>query len=155
MVQTDAQLTISATTIRNETVYGANTAVRVGDMFLDIIDSKVNVLNPTIYVANLTQTSTNAPVESGFANNIGTITVTRDDIGVYHISSTSLFTTGKTYCTIGQHSYDLISAPVTRNSIYWSSDSLIIINTQLDSGSGFALSDDVLLDTPVEIRVYP
>lgn len=41
-VKTDAQLTTAANVIKNETNTDANTAERVGDMLLDIIDSKIN-----------------------------------------------------------------------------------------------------------------
>lgn len=41
-VKTDAQLTADANVIFNETTPGANTAQRVGQMSLDIIDSKLN-----------------------------------------------------------------------------------------------------------------
>lgn len=40
--KTTAQLTLEAQQIRNETEIGANTAVRIGDMLLDIVDSKAN-----------------------------------------------------------------------------------------------------------------
>lgn len=43
--QTDATLTTEANTIKNETVKGANTATRVGQMFLDLTTAKLNVLN--------------------------------------------------------------------------------------------------------------
>ena len=42
--KTTAELTQEAQQIRNETKIGANTAVRVGDMLIDIIDSKVNTI---------------------------------------------------------------------------------------------------------------
>lgn len=41
--KTDAQLLAEAQIIRNETVKGANTAQRVGDMLVDIVYSKINV----------------------------------------------------------------------------------------------------------------
>jgi hypothetical protein len=41
--KTDAQLITEATVIKTETALGANTANRVGTMFVDSIDSKVNV----------------------------------------------------------------------------------------------------------------
>jgi hypothetical protein len=43
--KTDAELTLEAQQIRNETNIGANTAVRVGEMMLDLIDSKTNTAN--------------------------------------------------------------------------------------------------------------
>jgi len=40
--KTDAELQIERAVIENETTAGANTAVRIGDMLENIIDSKVN-----------------------------------------------------------------------------------------------------------------
>lgn len=42
-IKTDAQLTAQAEEIRDETDEDANTAVRVGQMLVDLIDSKPNV----------------------------------------------------------------------------------------------------------------
>ncbi len=42
-VLADSALTTAANTIKNETGEGLNTATRVGQMFIDIIDSKPNV----------------------------------------------------------------------------------------------------------------
>jgi hypothetical protein len=41
--RTDAQLTTDANVIKNETAPGANTATRVGNMLIDLIDSKANL----------------------------------------------------------------------------------------------------------------
>src|SRR5690349_20098445 len=43
--RTDTQLTTSANTIKNETTAGANTDTRIGNMFLDIINSKQSILS--------------------------------------------------------------------------------------------------------------
>lgn len=51
--KSDATLTTQATTIRNETQPGANTATRIGNMFLDIINAKQSIL------ATYTATGTN------------------------------------------------------------------------------------------------
>lgn len=50
--QTDASLTTSANTIKNETNKGANTAARIGQMALDLTTAKLNVLNlnPPLYM---------------------------------------------------------------------------------------------------------
>jgi len=45
---TDAVLTTEANVIKNETNKGANTALRVGQMFLDLINSKVSILSPQL-----------------------------------------------------------------------------------------------------------
>ena len=56
--KTDAALVTQANVIKNETVTGANTAVRVGNMFLDDIASKVNSNQYAKVVANGTDTYT-------------------------------------------------------------------------------------------------
>lgn len=55
--QTDAALITSANTIKNETRPGANSAARIGQMYLDIISAKVSILAP-----QLTTSSTNGYV---------------------------------------------------------------------------------------------
>lgn len=48
-MMTDAQLALAADTIQNETVRGKNTAERIGRMFNNIIDNKVNKANSVTY----------------------------------------------------------------------------------------------------------
>lgn len=60
--KTDVQLQTDRATIENETVDGANTVVRVGNMFEDIIDSKPNntrTINGHALSADVTITATN------------------------------------------------------------------------------------------------
>jgi len=54
MEKTDADLQLQRAVIENETGQHANTTERVGDMFEDIIDSKVNVANTANNVADPT-----------------------------------------------------------------------------------------------------
>lgn len=56
MSQTDSQLLTEAGIIKNETTAGANTAGRIGTMYEDIINSKVNNLLTSSFVTN-SQTS--------------------------------------------------------------------------------------------------
>jgi hypothetical protein len=55
--RTDAQLTTDANVIKNETAPGANTATRIGNMLIDLVDSK----------ANLDETSSPADLAAGLA----------------------------------------------------------------------------------------
>ncbi len=66
-IKTDAQLTDQAEEIRDETDEDANTAVRVGTMLLDLIDSKPNVaLRPLTIRAGYDISITSAyPVSGG------------------------------------------------------------------------------------------
>ena len=70
--KTDVQLQTDRATIENETVAGANTVVRVGNMFEDIIDSKVN----------------NTRTVNGHALS-GDVTVTASNVGLGNVDNTS------------------------------------------------------------------
>jgi len=65
---TDAQLLSEAAIIKNETESGANTAERVGQMFEDIINNK---LNYKVYTAKLTQNGQNDPEANILKNTFG------------------------------------------------------------------------------------
>jgi len=49
------------------------------------------------YVALITQTGTDAPVATEVINTIGSITWSRQDVGYYKATSSTLFTSGKTF----------------------------------------------------------
>lgn len=104
----------------------------------------------TVYTALLTQTGTNAPTATILENTIGNITFTYDDTGSYNISGS--FPSGKTTCiisNIGQVLSDDIS--VRANII---ADNIYISTTSVNFAGTNNYSDDILQDTPIEIRVY-
>jgi hypothetical protein len=88
--RTDAQLTTDANVIKNETAPGANTATRVGNMFVDAIDSKLNIdkiASPTVIgatklYADLSASNTDGAVSQG---------------GIVAALNSSWLTTGLTY----------------------------------------------------------
>jgi hypothetical protein len=91
---TPTQLLASAAVIKNETVPGANTALRLGTMFEDIINSNVN--NYLTFNVRLSQTGTSAPaivreflntLESGSPGDSGYIGVLwfRNSTGEYKV----------------------------------------------------------------------
>ncbi len=66
---TDAQLTTAANTIKNETNAGSNSATRLGDMFLSLIDNK---LNADKVVTTIGTTDTKVPSEKAVSDALAT-----------------------------------------------------------------------------------
>ncbi len=109
-----------------------------------------------VFKASLSQTGTDAPfVEDGsgtpsnpFINTIGTITLSRTGTGLYNITSSSLFTLGKTWYSAQASSIAGVNSLVIINYV---SASSIIIQTYTSG----VLADDVLNQSTVSIEVYP
>lgn len=152
-VKTDSQLTTQANIIKNETIAAANTATRVGQMVVDLIDSKPNVsLIPLEYEAVFSQSGTSDPTVS-IANNTlsGAIAWTRSGTGTYIGTLAGVFTVQKTFFNpihqqipasdrsikISRNDSDTIQVDVTKIS----DNSAVDLNI----GSGFS----------VEIKIYP
>lgn len=100
------------------------------------------------YVALLTQTSTNAPIPIVLENTIGTIVWTYDSTGSYIGTLTGAFTVDKTFlvCSITNGDKDII----IQSSVTPSPDTVLVYSW--DTGT---LANDILVNTPIEIRVYP
>lgn len=108
-----------------------------------------------VLVGNLTQTGTSAPTFTIFENTTGTtFTTGYGGIGNYSIAAVSgnPFTANKTQVYIS----------VNQNAAF--SGVLYIINTSFDGTNAISIgvldvfafaSDDVLYNTPIEIRIYP
>lgn len=100
-----------------------------------------------VYTALLSQTGTNAPTAIVLKNTLGEITFTRDATGIYSANSEMLYTEGKRMAFMMNNfnqRYGLMA--------YFYSVSVCEIRV---SDDGQTLTDDALLDTPFEIRVYP
>lgn len=99
------------------------------------------------YIANLSQSSTNAPTAIEFENTLGvTITYSYDSSGDYSLTaSASIFMQYYTWMLIAGSDNTFNKFGVT-----WVSDTVLRIRT--NDGSG--LADGLLLDTAIEIRVY-
>lgn len=103
MVQTDAELLIRAAQVADETAPGANTAIRVGEILEDFVDSKVNVDKlPKIYKAVLTQSGASDPTVVVAKNDFGgTSAWTRTGAGFGRFTNVSgPLTAGKTIVSI-------------------------------------------------------
>jgi len=99
--------------------------------------------------------NTGAPVATVLENTIGNVWFSYNDVGNYVVSSNGLFIGNKTYLTIELYFGSLDGQGTFRNSFYYDGDSSLRINTQ-STGDGYTwtFSNDILLNTPIEIRVY-
>ena len=103
-----------------------------------------------VYTALLNQSSNNPPTAIELENTIGDITFSYTNIGEYIINSSNEFVTLKTWFLItnsgdGGFGGELIT-------LYYINSSTLRINTGDTSGNGL---NSILLNTPIEIRVYP
>lgn len=99
--------------------------------------------------------NTGAPVVTVLENTIGNIWFGYGDNGIPHIYSDLLFKENKTYLTIGGYSYSIDDVGTFRNSFYYNNADLLRINTQTtNNGYDWDFSNDILNNTPIEIRVY-
>lgn len=103
------------------------------------------------YVALLSQTGTSAPTATVLENTIGNIVWTRSFLGYYEGTLTGAFITNKTFIVCG-------SADVSAGG----GDIALLEAIRLNSNTvrirtfdNFSVSDDMLVNTSIEIRVYP
>ena len=129
---------------------------------LHVIDNKLKVhLNdeiktiPTsnykVYTALLTQSGTGAPVVIVLENTIGNIWFTYEDVGIYYINSSGLFTENKTFNTISDN-IDLRAPNAQRFSFNYADINTLQITVYDPIGD--VGQDENLINTPIEIRVY-
>lgn len=126
--------------------------------FEDLIYTMMNGLasQPKKYVALLSQVSTGAPtVESNgsgantpFINTLGSVTLARTNTGRYTLTSAGLFGASLSKCDI---KISLNAGSGYEFYAEWTSANVISIST-FNAGS---FSDDILLNSSVEITVYP
>ena len=90
-----------------------------------------------------------APVVTVLENTIGNVWFTYSDAGDYLINSNSLFTTSKSIIFISANTADSYSAGETVKTRLYDMDTMGIL-----SFAGGFQSDNILFNTPIEIRVY-
>lgn len=95
-----------------------------------------------VYVALLTQSGTNPPVAIVLENTLGTITFGYQSSGVYTVNSSGLFTASKTWTNPTLKDNTNLQLSMYRNT----SSLLYLVDADGDNG---------LLETSIEIRVYP
>jgi hypothetical protein len=123
----------------------------------DLVDN-TDSLNPTInrgykvYTALLTQTGTNVPAITVLQNTLGTVSLSYVSPGRYNILSSALFTNNKTTVMFGNelnnaNGLHLLASVLGEDR----TTSIIPFYTSADS---FTPSNNLLLKTTIEIRVY-
>jgi hypothetical protein len=104
-----------------------------------------------VYTALLTQSGTNAPVATILQNTLGEdITWTRLFIGQYKGTKPTIFDQAKTVCILGAYTNGIWIDSKVDN--FGGGDYQINLQTTINV-SGF--SDDLMINVPVEIRIYP
>jgi len=120
------------------------------------IGSIVNLANPTqlpykSYTATFTQSGITAPVATILENNLGgDLTWTYDGVGIYRISSSGLFTEGKTTVTCSNLFGDWTIQPYPLFEESTFPNFIKIINVNSDGGEQV----NVIEIACIEIRVY-
>jgi hypothetical protein len=98
-----------------------------------------------VYTALLTQEGTNTPVAIVLENTIGIITLYYNDTGYYYV--TIPYTTGNVFVLIG-----LNTSVTTRITSEYQADGETIAIYSRNNGT---LSNGLMYNIPIEIRVYP
>ena len=112
----------------------------------------INTILPTYkkYIATISQTGTLDPTVIIFENTIGDITLNRISAGFYELLSNGLFTANKLYLFLGNGNGGV--SEILENT----TSSIYIATRDITSSSPFIpVADDLLLNTTLEIRVYP
>lgn len=136
---------------RNTIAQGVKGVVIGDDKTLNedgIVTPKINGIatNNGAYIANLTQTGTNAPEALILANNIGDITWTRTKDGEYLGEPDTPLEALNTYVMINSNEHDHLC------SAYINTDGDIVVKTT--NTSNHQHNDDILNNTTLEIRTY-
>jgi hypothetical protein len=92
-----------------------------------------------------------APVVTVLENTIGNIWFTYNDVGIYYVNSSGLFTENKTFNTVSDN-LDLRAPNAQRFSFNYTDINTGIINVYDPIGD--VGQDGNLINTPIEIRVY-
>lgn len=161
--KTDAELTAEANIIKDETTPRANSAQRVGEMVVNLVDSKLNkddyagggYLSFVAVIMELRQGTSNLNV---LKNDFGAYTITTLQTGAYLLSFNSspvFFSTNNTYT-------NLCKSGSSINSQLISFDFQIFIQN-VNNGTDFYLfahngnatgETDAFQESTIEIRVY-
>jgi len=110
--------------------------------------------NVKVYAALLTQTGTDAPTATVLENTLGgTVVWTRGGGGRYNATLAGAFTANKTAVNSGSCMDGSITLLGWFAGARIDADSVRVISSSINDPS--SVSDDVLLNTYVEILVYP
>ena len=116
---------------------------------------KTGSANPKVYVALLTQSGTNAPVATVLENTLGSdIVWTYQGIGQYYGTLANAFTLNKTTVILGTAVRGGDPSDIRASIV---ATTLSVNQIQVSTGDAMTSTreDDGLLNTAIEIRVYP
>lgn len=109
-----------------------------------------------VYTALLTQTEQNTPVSTVLENTIGDIVWSYEEVGTYFGTLTGAFTEGKVFCINNQFLGNFEGSDIFFQQLYPIGDqNKVIINTYIYTEGEWRKGDMLLVNTPIEIRVYP
>lgn len=103
-----------------------------------------------VYTALLSQSGTSAPVATVLENTIGNIWFDYSDVGNYYLYSDNQFTLNKTWYT---RCIDLGTGGPTYRATLFDNNDLNSMNIQSEINVDTP-ANDILNNTPIEIRVY-
>jgi len=163
MQKTDAQLITEANIIKDETTPRANSAERVGEMLVNVIDSKLNKDDYAeggylSFVAVIQQLTGSNKVINVLKNDLGAYTITDISTGAYLLnfnSSPVAFTLNNTYTNLCKSGSSVLAYPSTFG--------VQIFIQNVDNGTDFYLvgfngtatvESDAFQQSTIEIRVY-
>ncbi len=119
----------------------SNVGVTVGEL-----NEVVNNTPPyRVYTALLTQSGEDAPVATVLENTIGSLNLSYIGVGYYEINSNSLFTSDKTFFL-----YNGVIDGTIQITLNQTDESVLRILTSENN----ILQDELMFNTPIEIRVY-
>lgn len=125
---------------------------------MSVIANKGKVIIPAanpiykVYTALLNQSGTNPPVATILENGIGEIQWEYDSQGMYRGILLGAFPENKTFLLVTNNGLFDQEAPVPNISFFRIDDDQLWLSTTLFLDS---FINNILIDTPIEIRVYP
>jgi hypothetical protein len=158
MQKTDAELLTEANIIKDETTPRANSAERVGEMLVDLIDSKVSKDDFAGYLSFVGTVNT---LRSGnysinvLKNDLGAYALTYLQDGVYQLTFSSApvsFSNLNTYCSINKVNSSSSEAVYQTDIQFYNANSTDFFFTAFNGT--IYLENDAFNQASFEIRVY-
>lgn len=123
-----------------------------------IIPTKAQDSTPLLYIATLTQSGTNPPVAQVKYNTIGAIDWQRDSAGHYQAVLAGAFPTGQTWAR-GTTFIERFDEQTVIAEFDLNASDLDTLRFSVQTGHSEGIPavgvEDVMIETPIEIRVYP
>ena len=112
---------------------------------------KTILLGFTEYASRLEQQVTNNPTQNVLCGDLGVVSYLRLGVGTYRCTGTGLFSVGKTFIVFGNVFND---AGINNGSVQINGTTLTSDEFEFTTYNDGVVSDNVLLDTAISIKVY-